>query len=677
METTYKAPQIIAGSQIYEKLRNNRYCLLYAHLQSGKTGTYNYVIKKCLDAKLIEKVWIVCGMSETKMKEQAQIDAIMYNNNYIDKIDVYFRTQFKKMTPNNIDIRNTLIVIDESHIDQDENNEMCKMFLKHGIRLDGDFIKLNDLNVYIVSVSATPYSEISNIVHYNSYNKDIVRLTPGEGYKGIEDYYNNKKIKAIFDITTDNGKTKFTRIVKEKGCSYNIVRCLNTYDTLQSIYNICKKNEFNYYEYFEDNDRNVNKYKVSDIDSILEVKPTLPTVIVIKGLLRAGKTINKKYIGFVWENSKLPHTDTILQGLPGRVCGYHNYNINIYISKNLLAKRVYGNTIMSEIDRYICSHKSMNNENRLENITTIPTLAKNIMKTQVSRVYNKPRNATSAIRIIKNELDFERLNNDGEIKRSIINKLKESNYKRIRESNINEGQKNEVMNILDTYKENEITFRKFKKNGERTQYKGLLRCFKESVDSGNIYVGNQGDRGDRMMSIVIAGVYRGYDSLCGANEGDIYVVFYTKKSQIRLEEANLEARIPGTIGNEIFNKAINKDEIELEGNQNKCISNDNMDYGILDEKTRLFIGELNNRISEWKDNKKNKNRYRGNKKSLISNIYFNIEDNMNPQDKRNRIWEIVKDIEEKYEVNIMIKFSRGRINKSDVGYKKVLEVVWE
>lgn len=564
----YHAPQIISGSQIYEKfLNNNRYSLLYAYLQSGKTGTYNYVIKKCLDSQLVDKVWIVCGMSETKMKDQAQSDAIMYNNNYIDRISVYFRTQFKKILPNIVDIRNTLIIIDESHIDQDEHNEMCKMFLKYGLKLDGDNDILNDLNVYILSVSATPYSEISNIVHNNSYTKDIVRLIPGEGYKGIETYYKSKSLKSAFNITTDDGCNRFTKIVKGKGCSYNIIRCLNSYDTIKSIYKICKKNNFNYFEYFEKGDNIINKYKISDLDSILNIQPVLPTIIIVKGLLRAGKTINKKYIGFVWENSKSPHTDTVLQGLPGRVCGYHNYNIDIYISKKLLVKRLYGNTIMSEIDRYINSHRSMNNENNLNNISTIPTLAKNISKNQPSKVYSKTKIATSAIKIIKEELDFEKINNENSIKKCVINLLKENDYKRIRESNINEGQIKEVISILMSYKDNEVTFRKFKKIGERTQYKGLLRCFKESFDKGSIYMGNQGDRGSKIMSIVIAGVYTGYDYLCGANEGDLYVVFYTNKSHIKLECTSLEARIPQTVGLEIFNKKMDKTEV------NECYTN--------------------------------------------------------------------------------------------------------
>jgi hypothetical protein len=77
----------------------------------------------------------------------------------------------------------------------------------------------------------------------------------------------------------------------------------------------------------------------------LAVAPDRNTLILIRAMCRMGKRVPKEHISFVIETSKQSKTDVVLQGLMGRMFGYHdNMNIKVYISRNIQ---------LAEIDNYI------------------------------------------------------------------------------------------------------------------------------------------------------------------------------------------------------------------------------------------------------------------------------------------------------------------------------------
>ena len=54
----------------------------------------------------------------------------------------------------------------------------------------------------------------------------------------------------------------------------------------------------------------------------LEDAPTVTTVVIVRGRLRAGKVVPKQHIGLIWEGAAMSKTDALVQGLVGRMCGY-------------------------------------------------------------------------------------------------------------------------------------------------------------------------------------------------------------------------------------------------------------------------------------------------------------------------------------------------------------------
>jgi hypothetical protein len=558
-----------AKNIIYHYKQDNRYVILYADLQSGKSGTFHCVSICMLRSKLINKVIILCGMNDNELKSQAIDD---YKNKYMTKykdiignnyneetVNIIFQKDIEKLLIQKNDknyFDNSLIIIDES--DRTQDNIQQKNLLLHysGVRLDGNPNILKNKNIYVLSVSATAFSEISAMKHGFSYNKKVVKLNiDNSKYRGIEYFYKNNLIHSSFDIKKN--KEQFIDLIKSKGLSYNLIRIYEskTRKDYEIVKDICNINNFDFIDYDMENTKNINEI-------IKKQRPNKPTLIVVKGKLRAGKVIkNKQNIGFVWENSLNPNTDVVLQGLPGRCCGYHKYNIDIYIPECVLKVKLYNGIRINEIDRYIESYKG-------SDINIIPNYANNIVpnKGTSADAYEDNREMKYATNVlcISNlfteddeklaKSDFERkiktLTSDYIIENNLI-------------SNIHKDQKEEVKEIISNIGNYTTTIRHYKLE----QYSGnnntgcLLDDFYKSSINKSPYQGSQGiikkkDNSIVYYDIVFATVYHNYKLKGNSKGGDVYVFFRTKKQPSDIEYLPLLVRIPITTGNELFQKLV-------------------------------------------------------------------------------------------------------------------------
>jgi hypothetical protein len=79
-----------------------------------------------------------------------------------------------------------------------------------------------------------------------------------------------------------------------------------------------------------------------DLDSVLAAKPTRHTFLFIKEKLRCAKTLQKDHLGILYERlTKKPVMNTILQGLVGRLTGYHNNKDAVVFSNPDLVLRYH------------------------------------------------------------------------------------------------------------------------------------------------------------------------------------------------------------------------------------------------------------------------------------------------------------------------------------------------
>ena len=223
--------QMICGDSIMKAFNeeNIYHILLLAHMQMGKSGTYWYVILNTLFDKSngIENVIIISGNREIELHQQVHDDKAAYRKwflNLPETIDAYSKEELKKMkvkSKKNIQIlwgsqllstnyavpNNTLIVWDEAHYAQSENNTPDKFFKLNNLdtlingTVSHDEIKAR--NIKILNVSATPFSELVATYENNHLHK-VVKLEPGTNYYGMEYYFNNHHIHSSFIISDEN-----------------------------------------------------------------------------------------------------------------------------------------------------------------------------------------------------------------------------------------------------------------------------------------------------------------------------------------------------------------------------------------------------------------------------------------------------------------------------------------
>ena len=356
--------QRLAGNEIFAKFVSDfRWTILFAQMQSGKTETYLFVACEMLRQNLVKTVVIFSGNAETELK--AQLTNVDKRNRFYRKYRDFLRRNVNGMTQDAIEdalelvgalasiqvywgpelkkyrgpTKNTLFIWEESHFAQSVQQCPDKFLRDVGISADGNEDVLCQQGNYVLSISATPFSEYSDN-HHLGQGKEMVRMAPGVGYNSVAIMKETGRIISFEDV--------------EEGLAQ---ACTMPHSTPKwGIARITTKNEE-----LVRAAAAVHGYSVVMFDSIVEcvidgeVKtdlgflkqaPTRDTIVLLRGKCRMGKELDKEHILFCFETAKSSATDTVLQGLLGRCCGYfHSTTIVVFLHKDIAEN--------GELQRYI------------------------------------------------------------------------------------------------------------------------------------------------------------------------------------------------------------------------------------------------------------------------------------------------------------------------------------
>ena len=336
------------------------FTILLAQMQSGKTGTYLCCAFEMIRLDLVDHVFIICGSSDTSLKEQAKRDMELAFKTFkrsvrdVDQrdllddatVEVFFSQDMAKSPEIG---EKTLIIHDECHMAQSKNNIPFKMFYQKN-NLDGalmgDFSVLKAKNNYILGVSATPFSEIisNKKVLINDWSaeesallagvdldpKNFFFMNPGTGYIGVQDLIDANAIKfEAENIKTDDCE-HISSILRKKLHYENRFVVIRTHcagkdkDMMETIASSCG---YTYKAVFGGDGGSLE---------FMNTEPLKKTLVHICGRFRMGQVVPKRFIAMVYEQSANPNADTILQGLVGRMCGYSSggshLGVDIYVS---------------------------------------------------------------------------------------------------------------------------------------------------------------------------------------------------------------------------------------------------------------------------------------------------------------------------------------------------------
>ena len=397
-----------------------RYVLFRADVQSGKTGAYHGIIRTMMERGLIDRAYILCGSHETELRSQCHEDVKeQHTAEHQKKIRVIFRQDFKK---NTMTTRRALIVVDETHLVAEKDQTLSRFLGKHGLSMAGTTKHMVDNETYILSVSATPHAEESAMIHGDSGEKGRVVMSPGKGYYGPKNYYEDGHVREVYPLHDFRGKYNFSLLLNrlaEQGPSYLLFRVSKNKQMkhLQARLADWQKDnplqivEFNSEKKDKDREIVLTRKEQQDHETkwrtripCLEEKPAVMTVVFLKGRLRCGKRVPKQYVSLAWEMSKHANTDTIIQSLLGRLSGYDvpERKPLIFLPPALLHRQDKSVVPLSDLERYLYSNHieelerrglidTKSAEYRKENqiVPLIPRYASHIVPGSVIRKTNR------------------------------------------------------------------------------------------------------------------------------------------------------------------------------------------------------------------------------------------------------------------------------------------------
>lgn len=314
----------------YDDLR--RYAILLAQMQSGKTMTYKLIACEMMRQERVERTVIFSGTSDTDLRAQTTINTQKLSpddNKFIQLYSAYLKsigeplhewaikgllgnirvvwgTQMKRFEKEG----RTLFIWEESHYAQSQNQGVDKFLSLVGIDATGGCSS----DDYALSVSATPFSELADI-HNLGQSKIVVRLTPGKGYVGVKTLDETNRIRPY----TEDSLPEILDAHDELG-----------YIIMRAPEKMAERVEGEFEAKGWLIERCDMEHKMN-LNAVLGTAPAQKTVIFIKGMLRMGKVLIKTHILCVIETGS--KTDTILQGLLGRCCGYYTEHIIVYVKR--------------------------------------------------------------------------------------------------------------------------------------------------------------------------------------------------------------------------------------------------------------------------------------------------------------------------------------------------------
>jgi len=381
--------QLKTGKEIVDAIisGNTRWIILLAQMQSGKTETYLFVCCELIRLLVVKQVVIFSGNSETDLKKQLLKEVnndrgakfykkyYLYLSNVIDtqkaalfalsevkdNIEICWGTELNKYTGPTTE---TLFIWEEAHHAQSIHQCPDKFLIKVGLSADGDIALLEKKQNYVVSVSATPFSELSDVYHLEQ-NKLVVTMEAGRGYNSVKQIRDSGRLKSFSDVMEGLNRALNTPHSHPK---YAIVRITSKNE--ETVTGIIRVNRWKCVVYDSVSDADA-KTEGANVWNGMNESPETNTVILLRGKCRMGHNLKKNHLLFVMETAKNSKTDTVLQGLLGRVCGYSEGSdkVDVYLHKKIVDS--------DELGRYI---------KRIEDVDeTLPMKARNLTYTKLSK----------------------------------------------------------------------------------------------------------------------------------------------------------------------------------------------------------------------------------------------------------------------------------------------------
>lgn len=307
--------------------------LAIAPTQSGKTGSMVAVIYEFFNSSALRmpksNIFVFTGHSSLEWLEQTKERFPEWLHPHI-----YHRNHLKKIVGELKNRKNVLIIIDECHIACKPHQTIDKLFDECSYKNQSH---MYENNIKFVQFTATPENINAKYEDTMKEAHAIATMDVPDQYLSIEKLEKQGRIFSAKDLCgelplkeEDKPKT-----VLNSGILENINEIGTIVDSMEPSYHIIRtprgpgheKVISNFKQAFSEKEFlyfSEPMMKNDEMDTLLETKPTQHTFIFIKDKLRCAKTIHHEFIGVLYDRLvKKPNQSSTIQGLLGRLTGYH------------------------------------------------------------------------------------------------------------------------------------------------------------------------------------------------------------------------------------------------------------------------------------------------------------------------------------------------------------------
>jgi hypothetical protein len=295
--------------------------LICMYMQMGKLGTI-VALAELLHKHFKKKSYFISAEPTKILRDQNEEGLEGSYVTYLDKYDLSSSVDEGTLNSMRKEIRpGSILFIDESHIGTSASGMLGSLY---------PFF-VDELKLTIITLTATPFEE-----QHSKRAADMLVVSANRedfpGYYGITEMLADGNVYDIGDFANPINSRHFIPALEDFISAgenkYFIVRTRSNKDSLELQERLQKGgySELQFKLYDQQSQENDPNFLIKT--------PRRPTLVFINNFWRCGKVLNgKENIWGVWESTTGTVT-SIVQGLVGRLCGYHKLrNIRVYTSK--------------------------------------------------------------------------------------------------------------------------------------------------------------------------------------------------------------------------------------------------------------------------------------------------------------------------------------------------------
>lgn len=315
--------------------------LAIAPTQSGKTGSMLALMFQFMNTPNLalpkEHIFVITAHSSKEWLDQTRqrFPDFMHEQ-------IFHRNTLPKFVKKAKDLKNILIIVDECHIAAKFGQAIHKLY---------DLLNLFDINhmyndnIKIVNFTATPECLQEQLETHWKQSAYVATMDVPDSYISYQNLLDDGR---VFQMKNLSGYSKVTQSVVNISQIHDNISEIRPYLGNEPKYHIIRTPRGNGHAVVMDNFKQVfvdfkdavyisepSLYKnKTNTDSLLALAPKSHTFIFIKDKLRCAKTLHKAHIGVLYERFVLkPSSSTILQGLYGRLTGFHHNTYAVVFSQ--------------------------------------------------------------------------------------------------------------------------------------------------------------------------------------------------------------------------------------------------------------------------------------------------------------------------------------------------------